>query len=139
MTIKWLDRSIWTLPFHLVLCTSAKRHTELMDWMKVPTDDRESFPAKAVKGRTGGWVSMFRKDGDLDICMVCVAPMRGDPATALSVLVHEAVHVWQNAKAVMSPGHDVGPEPEAYAIQAIYNTLMEEYARQVPTARAKKR
>lgn len=133
-TIKWLDRSILTLPFHLVLCTSQKRFTELMDWMHVPATARDTFPAKAAKGQTGGWVSMFEKDGDLDICMVCVIPTPGDAATSLSVIAHEAVHVWQNAKQKISKDHDVGSEPEAYAIQAIYDTLMEEFARQVPNA-----
>lgn len=134
MTIKWLDRSIWTLPFHLVLCTSAKRYAELMDWMQVPAANRETFPTAAVPGKRGGWVTMYEKDSELDICLVCVVPTPDDPAAALSTIVHEAVHVWQNAKDIVSPNRDVGREPEAYAIQAIYDTLMEEYAKQVPTA-----
>lgn len=133
-TIKWLDRSVLTLPFHLVLCTSPKRFHEVMDFMQVPATARDTFPAKAAKGQTGGWVSMFEKEGDLDICVVCVVPTPGDAATSLSVIAHEAVHVWQNAKQKISKDHDVGREPEAYAIQAIYDTLVGEFARQVPNA-----
>jgi len=133
-TIRWLDRSVLTLPFHLVLCTSQKRFDEVMDFMHVPASDRRNFPAKAVKGGFGGWASMFEKEGDLDICVVCVVPTPEDPATALATLVHEAVHVWQNAKQKISRDFDVGREPEAYAVEAIYSTLMDEYARQVPTA-----
>jgi hypothetical protein len=119
-----------------VLVTSAARYRQLMDWMHVPEKDRDTFPDAAVPGKTGGWVSMFepeKKDG-MPICMVAIVPTPGDPAINLSKIVHEAVHVWQNAKQVMSPNWDVGREPEAYAIQRIYDTLMEEYANQVPNA-----
>lgn len=132
--IKWLDREVWTLPFHLVLCASAKRYDEVLDWMKVPAKDRRQFPSAVVAGGVGGFVSMFEKDDDMPIYVVCVVPNKKDPARALSTIVHEAVHVWQEMKESVSPNHSVGREPEAYVIQSIYDTLMAEYARQVPTS-----
>lgn len=133
--IKWLSRGLWQLPFHMVLVTSPRRHTELMDWMKVPVASRDTFPTGGL-GKTGGTVSLFENTSrnDMPICVVTITPVPGDPAQVLSKIVHEAVHVWQRAKEIVSKNNEVGDEPEAYAIQYIYDTLVEEYARQVPIA-----
>lgn len=132
--IKWLERTALKLPFHLVLVTSPERYARLMRWMKVPVHQWHEFPTKAVPGKVGGRVTMFEKDGDLDVCVVTIIPTIGDPAVNLSKIVHEAVHVYQNIKEAISPNHDMGREPEAYIIQGLYDLLVEEFARQVKRA-----
>lgn len=122
------------LPFHLVLVTSPKRHKRLMRWLGTPRNSWDTFPEKPVPGGVGGWVTMYEKAGEIDICMVAIVPTIGDPASNLSKIVHESVHVYQNVKQAISRNHDMGREPEAYLIQEIYDRLTEEFARQVKRA-----
>lgn len=56
-------------------------------------------------------------------------PEFGEPADDFSTLVHESVHVFQ--KIMHEIGEDEpGYEIEAYSIQNIFSTLLNEYARQ---------
>lgn len=74
----------------------------------------------------------FYKDGELT-CLVGLNPDAFDaaPIEVASVLVHEAVHVWQRTVDVTAFGaarECWGTEGEAYAIQNISRELMQAYA-----------
>lgn len=52
-----------------------------------------------------------------------------DLTSTLALIVHEAVHIWQEIKQILGE-HDPSKEFEAYSIQAISQELMTEYLRQ---------
>jgi len=66
------------------------------------------------------------------VCIVCLGDVAGrQPVEIAGMLVHEAVHVWQqycNDMGEDSPA----TEQEAYGIQSIAQELLTEYARRLP-------
>lgn len=72
----------------------------------------------------------FEKSGDAPTCVIGINDAGiSDPIEVAAILVHEAVHVWQQHCRDIgetSPGE----EQEAYAIQFISSRLMREYTRQ---------
>lgn len=66
--------------------------------------------------------------------LACIVALRGwETRSGIEIaglLVHEAVHVWQEYAAGMGE-HTPGVEQEAYAIQSIAQELMAEFARRV--------
>ena len=52
-----------------------------------------------------------------------------DLSTVATLIVHEAVHIWQEYRADFTGGMP-GVEQEAYAIQIISDTLLREFLRQ---------
>jgi hypothetical protein len=87
----------------------------------------------------GPWISTpqasatahhFSNDGSL-LCVVCLRDHEGrDPVEIAGLLVHEAVHAWQewcDFYGEKTPGR----EQEAYAVQAIAQELMAEFARRM--------
>jgi len=96
--------------------------------------------AKRIKNPKWAWVSegaqatthTFNRAGRPELCVVCVdvAQLDNDGVVIAALLVHEAVHVWQQARDAI--GEDApGKEVEAYAIQAISQGLMADFARRV--------
>jgi hypothetical protein len=86
----------------------------------------------------GQWISTAQANAtthhlnnkDENLCaVICLSNYAGcDPVEVAGILVHEAVHVWQEYCDFY--GEDKpGREQEAYAVQWISQTLMEEFAR----------
>lgn len=62
--------------------------------------------------------------------VVCISVTDGrSVAQVHSLLVHEAVHIWQNTREIYGE-RNPSSELEAYAIQSLSQRLMEEYERQ---------
>ena len=121
----WLDRRIAAPGPHLALCLDeqafkeACRHLRLdavPPWIKNP---HSHATAHYIEGQRG-------------LCVVvCMRDWQGrDPVEVAGLLVHEAVHVWQEYAEQIGE-HEPGREQEAYAVQAIAQELMAEFARQV--------
>ena len=120
---RWLDRRIASPGPHLALCLSedefkaACRHLKATapPWIKTPQ-------AHA----TLHWFE--RPDAPLT-AVLCMQKWQGrDPIEVAGLLVHEAVHVWQGyADHIGESGP--GLEQEAYAVQAIAQEFMAEFAR----------
>jgi len=67
-------------------------------------------------------------DKGVEMSVVCIAPHvdKTDLLTQLSCLVHEGVHIWQNAKRYIGE-ETTGIEHEAYSIQKIVVNLTRDY------------
>lgn len=124
-TVRWLDRRIGAPGPYLCLCLSeaafdaAMRHlkiTRIPPWISSPYADATSHHINSEHG-VGTVVCLSGHDGR-------------DPVEVAGLLVHEAVHVWQEWCDHYGETHP-GREQEAYAVQAIAQELMADYARQI--------
>ena len=86
------------------------------------------------------WIRNDHSDATAHVCvspkgdLCCVVALRGfhgrNPVEVAGLLVHEAVHIWQEYAERI--GERIpGAEQEAYAIQAISQELMAEFARRM--------
>lgn len=126
MKTKWLDRRIAAPGPYLALCLSeveylaAMRHCRIMnppDWM--------------VNDHTQARAHFLSTPKNEQAAIVCMRHWQGrDPIEVAGLLVHEAVHIWQEYAGWIGERFP-GAEQEAYAIQAISQELMAEFARRV--------
>ena len=124
MKHKWLDRRVAAPGPYLTLCTNKDQFNKALKSIGVKSD--APFVSDGANA-TCHWID--NKSGDL-VCIVCLGPTdKRTPVEVAGLLVHEAVHVWQ-AYADRIGEDKPGMEQEAYAIQAISQELMAEYARQ---------
>jgi hypothetical protein len=120
---RWLDRRIAAPGPHLALCL---------------TEQAFAAACAHLKREPGGWIKtpqanatthLFARDGKMT-AVVCIDGWQGrDPIEVAGLLVHEAVHVWQEYSDNIGE-RTPGAEQEAYAVQAIAQELMAEFARQ---------
>lgn len=122
---KWLDRRLARPGPFLVLCLSEGEYLQVMKSIRV------SYFPQWVSDNADATAHHLRNDaGDLT-SVVCLKSYRGrDPIEVAGMLVHEAVHVWQWYVEAMGE-RNPGSEQEAYAIQAIAQELMAEFARRM--------
>lgn len=123
MKTKWLDRRIAAPGPFLALCLTERDFLATMRHCKI-----KNTPAW-IKTKAAHATTHFLEDESGLACVVC---LRGhedrDPIEIAGLLVHEAVHVWQEYADSIGEAKP-GSEQEAYAIQAIAQELMAEYAR----------
>ena len=121
MKLKWLDRSLVIGP-HLVLVTSEKEFNTVLS--SVGLKESVNWIGKTAVATTTSF-----KVGNKDYCVVSINPeivKDLDPVDVATVLVHEAVHVFQQH--CKNAGEDVPSEEfEAYSIQHISQQLMVAY------------
>jgi len=121
MSFKWLPRDIAAMGPYLTLVTSEAEYIKALKDCGI-LNPSDWCPHHA---RTH---TLKNKQGQA-VCIVAIKVM-GDPIETACLLVHEAVHVWQEY--CEDIGEDSpGAEQEAYAIQAISQRLMTEYARRL--------
>lgn len=122
---KWLDRCVAKPGPYMTLCLTPG---EMNHAAKGLTRWPLTFPT------WGASVHLFTKDNENKQCaVVCLAEDSQKTCSAIEIagmLVHEAVHIWQYHAEKMGE-HKPGDEQEAYAIQAISQELMAEYARRI--------
>jgi len=120
--MKWLDRRISAPGPYLCLCLSEAEYLKAFKHLKLKP--------------TAAWVSQhanatvhLARSGNGVCAVVCVDALDGRNGVEVAgMLVHEAVHIWQewcDHYGETNPGR----EQEAYAIQAISQELMAEFAR----------
>ena len=122
---RWLDRRTAKPGPYLCLCLSAE---EMKQAAKGLTDYQMHFP------KWGARAFLFPRDGTDELCAIVTLSEDSQKTNSAieiaGMLVHEAVHVWQYYASGM--GEDKpGDEQEAYAVQAISQELMAEYARRI--------
>lgn len=119
---KWLDRRIAAPGPYLTLCLSEAEYEAAMahlkccprvDWIKTP---QASATAHYVE--TSGELA----------CIICMRDWEDrNPIEVAGLLVHEAVHVWQEYCAHIGETQP-GREQEAYAVQSVAQELLAAFA-----------
>lgn len=125
---KWLDRRVAKPGPFLALCLSAE---ELKHVLRGVTNQHVEFPL------SGAQCTTLRHGKTGELCtIVSISEESQQHCNAIEIaglLVHEAVHVWQQYAQDIGEKHP-GEEQEAYAIQGISQELMAEYARRTTWA-----
>lgn len=123
---KWLDRRIAAPGPYLTLCLSEKEFKSALKALRISEN-----PPWILNDHADATVHhLFSVKGD-QACVVCLRDTHGrNPIEVAGLLVHEAVHIWQEYCDYYGE-RNPGREQEAYAIQAISQELMAEYARRI--------
>ena len=110
---------------YLCLCTNEKAFRRALKALDVK--EQVSFLGASHADATAH--TFNHPSGEL-ACIVCIGDVSGRTGIQIaSLLVHEAVHVWQQHASHIGEGSP-GLESEAYAIQSIAQRLMESYVAQ---------
>lgn len=123
MKTKWLDRRVAAPGPFLCLVLSQAECDAAMKACRQPTTPYLSTP------RADATTHLLCNDKGEPVAIVALGDMSKHSSIEIAgLLVHEAVHVWQEHCANIGERR-CGSEQEAYGIQGIAQTLMEEYAR----------
>lgn len=123
MKVKWLDRRIAVPGPYLCLCLSDAEYREAMK--KIKLNGYEHWIHEHANATTH-----FSRIVPGMVAVVCLNAEERSPVEIAGLLVHEAVHVWQEWCDYYGE-RNPAVEQEAYAIQAISQELMAEYARRL--------
>lgn len=75
----------------------------------------------------GASTMVFSNSDNETACIVCIGDVSEDaPTRVAALLVHEAVHVWQEVRRVMGET-DPSSEFEAYSVQSISQKLFDAF------------
>ena len=123
---EWLDRRIAAPGPYLTLVLSQEEFDIALTHLKIP------LGAPYVKNTHSHATAHMANNPKGELC--CIVALAGwqdrDPIEVAGLLVHEAVHVWQDYAERIGE-HTPGVEQEAYAIQSIAQELMAEFARRM--------
>lgn len=127
--VRWLDRRIAHPGPYLALCLTEDEFLAAMKHCKI------SQPPKWIKTPTAhATTHMLANDKGEAVCVVTLRDWEGcNPIEVAGLLVHEAVHVWQEYAERIGEQYPAS-EQEAYAIQSVAQELMAEFARKVSHA-----
>lgn len=124
---RWLDRTLFINSSYFTLCTTEKQFHKALKHFRVPREDWPQFVTPYADATTHFLDnSAARKKASV----VCYANYQDKtPAQIAALLCHEAVHIWQQTCADLG---ETAPsaELEAYAIQNLTQSLIEEFERQ---------
>lgn len=122
----WCNRSLAYLHCHFGLCLTERDFQRELASLNVRERDWPSF----VKHEYADATAHFLEYRGRYCVIVCIANWQNrDPIQVAALLVHEAVHIWQDYCEHIGEQHP-SKEFEAYAIQSIAQELMEAFKRQ---------
>ncbi len=122
--MKWLDRSLVISPIHYGLCKTEKAFKKELKRLGIRKKDRPDFLKSPHANAT---VHFFERDDGV-CAIVCLGNTEGrTPNEIVGLLIHEAVHIFQEIKANIGEQHP-SSEFEAYSIQTIAQHLIEAYS-----------
>lgn len=104
-------------PVHLTLCTTQDHFKKALKHLKVDEYD-------GVDKGSDATTHIFTYK-DKCTAVVCVFKQIKDPVSRYGLLVHEAMHIWREVRTRIDEKNP-SEEFEAYAMQAIFQELMEE-------------
>lgn len=123
---KWLTRELAAPGPYLTLVLAQEELDK--ELKRLGIKERPSLLATPQANATAHY--LLTPSGKL-CCLVALGDTSArDPIEVAGLLVHEAVHVWQ-VYAEHIGETEPGKEQEAYAVQAISQALMAEYARRM--------
>lgn len=126
MKTRWLDRRIACPGHYLSLVLSQEEFDAALRHCRVPTG-----AAFLKTERSHATTHYFNNPSGQLVCIVALGDTTGRNAIEIAgLLVHEAVHVWQQHCESIGETHPA-VEQEAYGVQSIAQELMAEYARRV--------
>jgi len=126
MKTRWLDRRIAAPGPHLALCLSEEEFEAACAHLR-----SRNVPPWIRNSHSQATVHVFERPGHGVTCVVCINEWQGrDPIEIAGLLVHEAVHIWQDYCDNIGENAP-GREQEAYAVQSIAQELMAEFARRM--------
>lgn len=127
-TQTWLNRGL-LLGGYVALVTSQAEFEKALADIKMAEYTDAFVP--------NGWPACTHSFANVDGSIACIVGLdlthcaEQDPIDVAALLVHEAVHVWQQNESAAGKLGCFGTEGEAYAIQNISTQLMTEYARRI--------
>ena len=123
--MKWLDRRIARPGPHLCLCLSEKEYKVAMKHCCV------EYATPWLNDGAHATTHLLRNPKGELCCIVCLGDTEGRlPVEIAGLLIHEAVHVWQEYCADIGEKYPAS-EQEAYAIQAVSQELLDGFAKRV--------
>ncbi len=123
---RWLDRRIAAPGPHLALCLSESEFVAAMAHCNV-----KSPPPWLNSTHSHATVHFLEHtEHGLTAIVAMNEWANRDPVEVAGLLVHEAVHIWQEYADHIGE-RTPGREQEAYAVQAIAQELMAEFARRI--------
>jgi len=129
-TPDWLDRTLTVCAYWYCLCVSEREFFAEIERLEVESKDRPFyFIGPNGLATTHHWIQNGKPVAI--VCLDLETSLRYEPVQVASLLVHEAVHIWQRHAAYIGSHNDHGDEEEAYAIQNIAQALMENYAKRL--------
>ena len=125
MKARWLDRGLLEFGYY-TLCTTEKQYARVLKQLKIKKRDAPSF---LNTPQANASVHHFVQEGK-QCSVICLGEVGNyDDNQVIALLVHEAVHLWQEFKDFIGE-RNPGIETEAYAIQSLSQSLITEYRRQ---------
>ena len=123
--VRWLDRRVAAPGPYLALCLNEQQFAAACRHIRCDS------PSAWIKNEWSNATAHYFDTAKGLTVVVCVRGWEGrHPVEVAGLLVHEAVHVWQQYAERIGETHP-GHEQEAYAIQAISQELMDEFAQQM--------
>ena len=123
---KWLPRHISAPAPYMCLCLSEDEYLAAFDHMGVkPRDEWIKTPQAHA---TTHFLRNKRNDRAVVGCLSGYEDRT--PIEVVGLIIHEVVHIWQEWCAYYGETHPAS-EQEAYAIQQLSQTLMEEFERRM--------
>ena len=123
----WCSTELILSPVKYSLCTTEKLFHKELRRLGCP---RNTWPKFTSNDWSGAAAHSFVSDSGKISVIVCIRPRSEHTGIQIaSLLVHEAVHIWQEIRAVIGE-KEPSSEFEAYSIQMISQNLMEQYANQ---------
>jgi hypothetical protein len=120
--MKWLDRRVAAPGPYLALCLTEKQYLKAMKHCNIKN------PPNWIRGNADATTHILQNENNESVCIVCLNQGKHKKAEILGLLVHEAVHVWQEYAFKIG---ETSPASEqmAYGIQAISQELIAAYMR----------
>ena len=126
---EWLDRTLTKCAYCYCLRLSEEDYYAELKALGMPVSSWGEF---ITGGKTShATTHTFITPSGIPVAIVCMTPNfeKYTGVQIAALLVHEAVHIWQKHAAYIGAWNDHGDEEEAYAIQNIAQSLMEDFAR----------